>query len=107
MVLEKSTIRVAVLEGTFACLSELGIPLPACIQMQSMGLKLGEATWTARSTNAGFSVSFFWPTGWKPTTRRVRKRKKRKAKHTSPDHVVEPKRGHTTPLKPHLNKWEL
>ena len=42
----------------------------------------------ARSTNAGFSVSLFWPTGWKPTTQRVRKRKKRKAKHTSLDHVV-------------------
>ena len=39
--------------------SELGIPLAACIQMQSMGLKLGEAKWTARSTNTGFSVSFF------------------------------------------------
>ena len=85
---EKLTIHVAVLEGTFACLSELGIPLLACIQMQSMGLKLGEAQWTARSTNTGFSVSFFWPTGWKSTTRHVRKRKKRKAKYTSPDRVA-------------------
>ena len=85
---EKPTIRVVVLKGNFACLSELGIPLPACIQMQSMGLKLGEAQWTVRSTNTGFSVTFFWPTGWKSTTRRVRKRKKRKVKHTSPDHVV-------------------
>ena len=53
-----------------------------------MGLKLGEAQWRARSTNTGFSVSFFWPTGWKSTTRRVRKRKKRKAKYTSPDRVA-------------------
>ena len=52
-------IRVSVLEGPFTVLSEVGVPLPVCISMQSKGLQLDKALWTARQSNGGFSVTFF------------------------------------------------
>ena len=55
-------IRVSVLERPFTSLQDLGIPLPVCLQMQHLGAMLETAQWTAKQTNAGFSVSFFWPT---------------------------------------------
>ena len=67
------------------------MPLPVCMCMQGKGLQLGDAQWTARQSNTGFSVSFFWPAlnpdkvDVKATTNGARKRKqsknsKRKAK---------------------------
>jgi len=54
-------IKVAVLEGDFAALSLLGFPLGVAIQLQQSNLNLADALWTAKSSNSGFSVSFFWP----------------------------------------------
>ena len=54
-------ICVSVLEGPFTVLSEVGVPLPVCISIQSKGLQLDKALWTARQSNGGFSVTFFWP----------------------------------------------
>ena len=48
-------IHVSVLEGPFTVLSEVGVPLPVCISMQSKGLQLDKALWTARQSNGGFS----------------------------------------------------
>ena len=54
-------IKVAVLEGDYASLCALGLPLSLSIQLQQSCLKLCGAQWTARSTDGGFSVSLFWP----------------------------------------------
>ena len=54
-------IRVSVLEGSFAGLQGVGIPLPVCIHLQDLGLQFEAAQWTAKQSNTGFSISFFWP----------------------------------------------
>ena len=74
-------IKVAVLEGDFASLCALGFPLPLSLQLQQSCLRLNEAMWTARSTNGGFSVSFFWPASdLKSQVQPKKKRKRRRAK---------------------------
>jgi len=52
-------IKVAVLEGDFAAICDLGLPFSLCLQLQSSDLKLCEATWSAMSSSTGFSVSLF------------------------------------------------
>ena len=54
-------IRVSVLEGSFAGLQGVGIPLPVCIHLQDLRLQLEGAQWTAKQSNTRFSISFFWP----------------------------------------------
>ena len=56
-------IKVALLEGDFAAICDLGLPISLSLQLQSLGLKLSEAMWTAKSSSSGFSVSQFWPFG--------------------------------------------
>ena len=73
-------IKVAVLEGDFAALSNLGLPLSVSLQLQEMGLKLSTALWTVRSTSSGFSVSLFWPNESVTVGRRKRRRRSTKAK---------------------------
>ena len=79
-------IQVAVLEGYFASLSALGFPMPLSLQLQQSDLRLNAAMWTAKSSKAGFSVSFFWPVanpddpGVKSLKKKKRRRKRRKAK---------------------------
>jgi hypothetical protein len=70
---------VAVLEGEFAALRNLGLPLSVSLQLQEMGLKLSTALWTVRSTSSGFSVSLFWPNDTGVTVGR-HKRRRAKAK---------------------------
>ena len=41
--------------------SGVGIPLPVCIHLQDLGLQFEDAQWTAKQSNTGFSISFFWP----------------------------------------------
>ena len=53
-------IKKAVLEGDFAALSLLGFPLGLAIQLQQSNLNLADALWTAKSSNSGFSVIFFF-----------------------------------------------
>ena len=50
--------RVSVLEGDFAVISSIGLPVCLCVQLQvsCRCLKLDEALWTARSTPDGFSA---------------------------------------------------
>ena len=76
-------IRVSVLEGDFAVMSSIGLPLSLCVQLQVSCLKLNEALWTARSTPDGFSVSLFWPAPAPEKvdgSRRKKRRKRRRAK---------------------------
>ena len=76
-------IRVSVLEGDFAVMSSIGLPLSLCVQLQVSCLKLNEALWTARSTPDGFSVSLFWPAPAPEKvdgSKRNKKRKRRRAK---------------------------
>ena len=54
-------IKVAILEGDFAAICDLGFPLALSLQLQTNALKLSEALWTAKSSGSGFSVSLFWP----------------------------------------------
>ena len=54
-------ICMSVLEGSFAGLQGVGIPLPVCIHLQDLGLQLEGAQWTAKPSNTGFSISFFCP----------------------------------------------
>ena len=85
---------MSVLEGPFTVLSEVGVPLPVCISMQSKGLQLDKALWTARQSNGGFSVTFFWPalesnsaqdlnTVMKKKRRRRHKKRKIRQQHKS------------------------
>ena len=54
-------VVVSILESPYTLLQKSGVPLPVCICMQGKGLQLGNAQWTARQSNGGFSVTFFWP----------------------------------------------
>ena len=82
-------IHVAVLEGYFASLTTLGLPMPLSLQLQQSNLRLEKAMWTARSTRTGFSVSLFWPfadssqTELKQKMKKRRRRNRRKAKATT------------------------
>ena len=58
--------------------------------LQSEGLQLGHALWTAKQSQSGFSVSFFWPSPSEPATvnktlkkNKGKKQKKAKAKPSS------------------------
>ena len=53
---------MAVLESPLLATHGAGVLLPICLCMQERGLTLQKAQWTDKNTNAGFSVSFFWPT---------------------------------------------
>ena len=81
-------IHVAVLEGYFASLTTLGLPMPLSLQLQQSNLRLEKAMWTARSTRTGFSVSLFWPFADSSQTElkqkmKKRRRNRRKAKATT------------------------
>ena len=57
-----SRIRVAVVEGDYANLCGLGLPLSLCLQLQTQNLRLSGALWLAKASASGFSVSLYWPT---------------------------------------------
>jgi len=63
-------IKVSVLEGNFAALCNLGLPL-------SVSIQLPDALWTVRSSSSGFSVSLFWPSRRDGVKKQRRKRRKR------------------------------
>ena len=78
-------ICVVVLESAYARLKAAGLPLPVCMQLQDLGVRLSDARWTARQSDGEFSVSLFRPNPCcppiypvsdvpKPTKRRRRKR---------------------------------
>ena len=54
-------IHVAMLEGYFASLTTLGLPMSLSLQLQQGDLRLERPMWTTKSTRTGFSVSHFWP----------------------------------------------
>lgn len=60
-------------------MSELGLPLSLAVELQSRNLRLDSSLWTARHTNGGYSVSFFWPS---PRYKRRRRRRPRKPQHS-------------------------
>ena len=79
-------IKVAVLEGDFAAICDLGFPFSLSLQLQSCDLKLSEAMWTAKSSS---SVSLYWPSG--ALTEKVepkRKRRHRKCPKASINNIV-------------------
>ena len=81
---DKSRIKVAVVEGDYAELCGLGLPLSLSLQLQCLNLKLSGALWSAKASASGFSVSLYWPTT--DTTRGVpvkvkKARKNRKRRH--------------------------
>ena len=49
-----TTIRVCVLEGQHAQLSNLGFPISLVMELQQGGLRLGNAKWLSRLSDAGF-----------------------------------------------------
>ena len=73
-------IKVAILEGDFAAICDLGFPIALCLQLQTNALKLSEAMWTAKSSGSGFSVSLFWPTS-KVSNVKSQKKRRRRRKH--------------------------
>ena len=58
---ETPRIRVAVLEGQYACLVDQGVPFSVCLRLQQLGLQLNQAQWTARNSLGGFFIAFVWP----------------------------------------------
>ena len=71
-------IKVTVLEGEFAALGNLGLPLLVSLQLQEMGLKLSTALWT-EVIHFWVSVNLFWPN----VSSTVRRHKRRRAKAKS------------------------
>ena len=69
-------IKVAILEGDFAAICDLGFPIALCLQLQTNALKLSEAMWTAKSSGSGFSVSLFWPTSKVSNVKSQKKRRR-------------------------------
>ena len=79
-------VKVAVLEGDFVALCNLGLPFSISYQLQEKGLKLPDALWTVKSSTSGFSVSLFWPSSLlqhESLKKRKRQRKRGKAKSQS------------------------
>ena len=87
-----NAVRVAVLDGDFARLTAMGLPMAISVQLQQMALKLSDALWTAKNSNSGFSVSLYWPSSDLekikkssnfPLKRRRKRRKKSKVINSS------------------------
>ena len=62
--------------------------MPVCIHLQDMGLQFEGAQWTAKQSNTGFSISFFWPvhdcyTFGVNLPGKKRKRRRKRARRTS------------------------
>ena len=55
-------IKVAVIEGDYADLCGLDLPLALGLQLQLQDLKLSGALWSAKASASGFSVILYWPT---------------------------------------------
>ena len=72
-----AVIRVYVLEGQYAQLSTLGFPASLVLELQERGLRLDNAKWSSRRSDAGFSVSFFWPAALTPRRRKRRQRRRK------------------------------
>ena len=53
-------IPVCVLEGIYAKMTELGLPLSLAVELQYRSLRLESSLWTVRLSNGGYSVSLFW-----------------------------------------------
>ena len=70
-------MKVAVLEGDFAQLSAMGLPLAV---VQQSNLKLEGALWTAKCSGSCFSVSLFWPSSASPVSVPAKRRRRRKRK---------------------------
>ena len=91
IMVETPRIRVAVLEGQYACLVDQGVPFSVCLRLQQLGLQLNQAQWTARNSLGGFSVAFFWPALEKnhpQPTKKVKKVKKKRVKvKSTPVHI--------------------
>ena len=103
-----ATIRVCVLEGQYTQLSNLGFPVSLVMELQQGGLRLGNAKWSSRLSDAGFSVSFFWPVAW--TTQRRRHRRRGRKSTANPDSgnfttTAVIKQQHKSPLIPTFS-WE-
>ena len=73
-------IRVCVLEGIYAKMTELGLPLSLTVKLQYHSLRLDSSVWTARLSNGGYSASLFWPSQHRHPRRR-RQRRKPKPSH--------------------------
>ena len=58
---DKTRIKV-VIEGDYADLCSLGLPLALSLQLRLLDLKLSGALWSAKASASGFSVSLYWPT---------------------------------------------
>ena len=78
-----ATIRVCVLEGQYPQLSNLGFPVSLVMKLQQGGLRLDNAKWSSCLSDAGFSVSFFWPVAW--TTKHHRHRRRGRKPRANPD----------------------
>ena len=55
------SIKVSVLAGDYALLTEAGLPVPLGLQLQSGSHHLSEANWWAKYTPKGFSLTLYWP----------------------------------------------
>ena len=105
-------IRVCVLEGIYAKMTDLGLPLSLAVELQYRVLRLDSSLWTARLSNGGYSaVSLFRP------LQRRRPRCRRQRRKPKPSHqpissltfwrncgkFVCSKRHYYKPLTPHFS----
>ena len=73
----------SVLDGVFSSMCKAGLPLSICIHLQEKGLDFDGAVWTAKQTQSGFSVSFFWSHTCASVNKAKPKKRRRKNKITS------------------------
>ena len=55
------SIKVSVLGGDYALLTEAGLPVPLGLQLQPGSHHLSETNWWAKSTPKEFSLTLYWP----------------------------------------------
>ena len=103
---DKTRIKVPVVEGDYADLCGLRLPLALSLQLQLQDLKLSGALWSAKASASSFSVSLYWPIttdGRKAKTKKPRRKQKRgKAKQQAIPNVSNIHSDVTTPLAPAL-----
>ena len=102
---DKNRIKVAVIEGDYADLCSLGLPLALSPQLQLQDLKLSGALWSAKTSPSSFSVTLYWPippgapltVDRKAKVKPRRKRKRGKAKQQAIPNVSNIPTNVTTP----------
>ena len=105
-------ICVSVVEGYFAGLKDVGMPLALCVQLQEHKLMFSTAQRTMRQSHAGLSISLFWPSSSvKPVPKKRRRRRRKQPAQLRADSrgcsiTEKPPLTPNSDSRPALQSWE-